>query len=244
MSTNERTQGKSIFLSGASGGIGRATAILLAKQGAKLALMSRSADKLAGVADEIVALGGARPIVIAGDVRREADCSAAIEQAISGLGTIDVLINNAGIGIPTDLSTVATADLLNMMETNVNGVVYLTRPALKHMRERKSGHVVMISSRAGLESNPTAPLYCASKFALEGFTEGLRKQADTWRASEGVNIRVSNVRPGNVDSGYWGTRQVTREKFMTCDEVASALAWVIDAPASMNVVELSLESRR
>ncbi len=244
MSTNEQSSGKAIFLTGASGGIGRATAILLAKQGAKLALMARSAEKLASVAAEIVAAGGAQPVTIAGDVRKEQDCTAAIETAISKHGAIDVLINNAGIGIPTDLSTVNTADLLNMMETNVNGVVYLTRAALKHMRARKLGHVVMISSRAGIESNPTAPLYCASKFALEGYTEGLRKQADAWKASEGVHIRVSNVRPGNVDSGYWGSRQVAREKFMTCDEVASALAWVIDAPATMNVVDLSLEARR
>ena len=168
----------------------------------------------------------------------------AVEQTVEHFGSIDALVNNAGLGLPSDLSKVVTADYLQMMETNVHGVVYLTRAALVRMRQAKRGHVVMISSRAGIEANATAPLYCTSKFALEGYTEGLRKQADTWRASEGVNIRVTNFKPGNVDSAYWGERTVPREKFMTTAEVAEGVCWVLGAPESMNVVELQVESRR
>jgi NADP-dependent 3-hydroxy acid dehydrogenase YdfG len=206
--------------------------------------MARSADKLAAVAADVVGAGGEAPVVIVGDVRLEQDCDRAVAETVAKLGSIDAVINNAGLGLPGDLSKASTADYLQMMETNVHGVVYLTRAALVQMRQAKRGHVIMISSRAGIEANPTAPLYCTSKFALEGYTEGLRKQADTWRASEGVNIRVTNLKPGNVDSGYWGTRAVPREKFMTTDEIAEAIWWVLSAPETMNVVELQVESRR
>ena len=236
--------GKTILLTGASSGIGRATAVRLSQGGARLALMARSEEKLVAVAAEVVAAGGASPAVIVGDVRDEQACDRAVGATVKALGSIDAVINNAGLGLPGDLSKASTADYLQMMETNVHGVVYLTRAALVQMRQAKRGHVVMISSRAGIEANPTAPLYCTSKFALEGYTEGLRKQADTWRAGEGVNIRVTNLKPGNVDSGYWGTRTVPREKFMTTDEIAEAIYWVLSAPETMNVVELQVESRR
>lgn len=236
--------GRTVLLTGASGGIGRAAALQLAGGGAKLALMARSAEKLAEVVADVRRAGGANPHVIVGDVRDEKACDHAVASTIDALGSIDALVNNAGLGLPSDLSKASTADYLQMMETNVHGVVYLTRAALVQMRQQKSGHVVMISSRAGIEANATAPLYCTSKFALEGYTEGLRKQADTWRASEGVNIRVTNLKPGNVDSGYWGSRAVPREKFMTTEEVAATIVWVLGAPSTMNVVELQVESRR
>jgi NADP-dependent 3-hydroxy acid dehydrogenase YdfG len=101
----------------------------------------------------------------------------------------------------------------------------------------------MISSPAGIKSNPTAPLYCTSKFALEGYTDGLRQQTDSWK-KEGINIRITNIKPGSVDSGYWGKRDVPRPKFMTCEEMASALFWAVATKNTMNIYDIRMESRR
>jgi short-subunit dehydrogenase len=92
----------------------------------------------------------------------------------------------------------------------------LTRETLKAMKQARTGHIVNVSSPAGITANPVAPLYCTSKFALEGYTEGLRKQLDLWKKNEGSESRISNLKPGTVNSGYWGDRDVPRDTFMTC----------------------------
>jgi NADP-dependent 3-hydroxy acid dehydrogenase YdfG len=237
--------GKVIVITGASNGIGQATAKLLGKHGAKLALAARRLDKLETTADDIVAAGGQTPLCLQLDVQDEDACAAAIQKTVAHFGKIDVLINNAGVGIPTpDLSELETERYLAQMRTNVDGVVFLTREALKTMKQAKTGHIINISSMAGVTANPVAPLYCTSKFALEGYNEGLRKQLDLWKKNEGIEIRVSNVKPGAVDSGYWGDRDVPRGKFMTCDEMAAALFWTVALKPEINITELRLESRR
>ncbi|MFW5922795.1 MAG: SDR family oxidoreductase [Planctomycetota bacterium] len=235
---------KVVFITGASNGIGRATALLLGDFEAKLVLAARSEDKLNAVADEIADTGADRPLVIPLDVTSEKDCVAAIDRTVDEFGRIDVLINNAGVGIPSrDLSEVDSDVLKKQMETNLYGVFYLTREALKPMKKAQKGHVVMVSSTAGVNANPVAPLYCTSKFGLEGYTGGLKQQAEQWR-EDGIDIRISNVKPGSVDSGYWGDRDVPREKFMTCEEMAATLYWVVAAAETMNVAEIRMESMR
>ncbi|MFW6456657.1 MAG: SDR family oxidoreductase [Planctomycetota bacterium] len=241
----ESLDDKVIFLTGASNGIGRATALLFGEYGAQLVLTARSEDKLNDVADRIEDNGKAdRPLVIPTDVTVEEECVAAVERTIEEFGRIDVLINNAGIGIPSrDLSEVDSEVIKQQIETNLYGVFYLTREALKPMKDAQKGHIVMVSSMAGVNSNPVAPLYCSSKFGLEGYTGGLKDQAEQWR-EDGIDIRVSNVKPGPVDSGYWGDRDVPRDKFMTCEEMAATLYWVVAAADTMNVGEIRMESMR
>jgi NADP-dependent 3-hydroxy acid dehydrogenase YdfG len=238
-------ESKVVFISGASNGIGRATALLLASFGAKLALGARRIDKLEELSKEIVASGAEAPLLLELDVQDEKACDAAVAKTLERFGRIDVLLNNAGVGIPTpDISKLDAEAMETQMKTNLFGLAYLTRGALASMRASKSGHIVNISSVAGVVGNPTAPLYCASKFAVEGFTEGLRKQCDAWKKSEGAEIRVTNVKPGSVNSGYWGDRAVPRETFMTCEEMASVLFWTVAAAPSMNIVEIRMETRR
>jgi NADP-dependent 3-hydroxy acid dehydrogenase YdfG len=240
----EDLKGKVIFLTGASNGIGRAAALLFSSFGAKLALAARSVDKLEMLSEEIVASGAEQPLILSLDARSETDCIEAIEKACAEFGKIDVLINNAGVGLPTpDLAEAETDKMTAMIETNYNGVFYLTRQALKHMKAAKKGQIVMVSSSAGIEGNPTAPLYCASKFALEGYTDGLRKQSDAW-TQDGIDIRITNIKPGSVDSGYWGKRDVPRQKFMTCEEMASVFFWAVAAKSTMNVYDIRMESRK
>ena len=108
------------------------------------------------------------------------------------------------------------------------------------MKSNNRGHIINISSPAGIQSNPVAPIYCTSKFALEGYTEGLRMQIK----EEKKNIRVANVRPGGVDTNYWGVRDIPRDKFMTSEEMALVLKFVIDFPEKSNVVDITMESVR
>lgn len=230
----ELIDGKIIFLTGASSGIGRATAMLLGRAGAKLALMARREDRLQKLAQEIERAGGAKPLLLPGDVRSESECNAAIQSCLERYGRIDTLINNAGVGMPTDLSNVSTETYKAMMETNMDGVFYLTRAVLPVLKKQKSGDIVMVSSGAGGQANPVAPLYCTSKFALEGFTSGLRQQVAQWR-NDGIWIRVMNVWPGGVDTEYWGERDVPRETFMTCEEMASILLQVVSTKSTVEV---------
>jgi len=129
------------------------------------------------------------------------------------------------------------------MDTNVTGVFFLTRAVLPILIAQKRGHVVMVSSPAGGRANPVAPLYCTSKFALEGYTDGLRQQVDGLH-DQGVHIRVSNVWPGGVDSEYWGDRDVPRATFMTCEEMACVLLWVVAARGTMNVNDVRVRQFR
>jgi NADP-dependent 3-hydroxy acid dehydrogenase YdfG len=237
----ESIEGKVIFITGASNGIGRATALLLAGLGAKLIVAARREEKLRELAAEI---DSNDVFCLKLDVQDENACNTAVEKAIEHFGRIDVLVNNAGLGIPTpDLSETDTADYQAMMKTNVDGIFFLTRAVLQKMKQAGQGHVVNVSSTAGVAANPVAPLYCTSKFALEGYNEGLHKQAANWR-KEGINIRVSNVKPGSVDSGYWGDRDVPRHKFMSCEEMAAVLFWTIAAQKTMNITEIRMETVR
>ncbi len=233
-----------VLLTGASNGIGRAAASLMARAGARLALTARRAPALQTLAGEIETETGQRPLTLDFDIADEQACRAAVNTTLAQYGRVDILINNAGVGIPTpDLSTADTSVWKQQMATNVDGVFYLTREVLKAMKKQRNGHVIMVSSTAGIVGNPVAPLYCTSKFALEGYTQGLHKQAAAWR-EQGVHIRVSNIKPGSVDSGYWGDRDVPREKFMTCDEMAATYLWVAATPPDINVTELRMETCR
>ena len=153
---------------------------------------------------------------------------------------IDVLVNNAGVGFPTRLDEIKEKEYDDIMDTNVKGLVFLTREILKQMKKNDSGHIINVSSPAGVQANPVAPIYCASKFALEGYTQGLRMQVK----EEKKNIRVSLVRPGGVDTNYWGKREAPREKFMTPQEMALVLKFIIDYPEQSNVFDITMESAR
>jgi len=236
-------EGKTVLLTGASSGMGRATALLLAKTGARLALLARRRERLESLAAEIKQSGSDRHLLLTGDVRKEEDCIAAVEACRSRFSRIDVLINNAGVGYPSDLATVSTDLYKSTMETNVDGVFFMTRAVLPIMKEQKRGDIVMISSPAGLTANPVAPLYCTSKFALEGYTEGLRLQLNQLHG-QGIHIRVIDILPGATNTEYWGEREVPRESFLTGEEMAMVIVRSVATRSSVLVKKLQVEQFR
>jgi NADP-dependent 3-hydroxy acid dehydrogenase YdfG len=223
---------KTIFITGASGGIGKATALELLEQGAKVFDFSRTHQ----LADEI---SHENLRSFRGDVSQEADVLAGFAACIEAFGTVDVLINNAGIGLlSTDLSTTDLDTYEQMMNTNVRGVFLCNREALKAMKPKKQGHIVTVISMAGYRTNPNAPIYCASKFGARGLSSGLADQV----LKEG--IKVTDVNPGPTDSNYWGDRKVAREKFLTVADVARVIVFVLNQPDYVVIREINFDNMK
>lgn len=222
--------GRIIFITGAASGIGRATAKQLLEQGASVFDFSLK-DKLA---DE---LPDAAVASFNGDVGNESDVQAAFQQCVDRFGTVDVLINNAGLGIPTpDLAETDLATYERMINTNMRGVFLCNREALRLMKPKRSGHILTLVSMAGQRTNPGAPIYCASKFGARGLSSGLADQVLK------LGIKVTEVNPGPVDSNYWGDRQVAREKFLKVDDVARVIAFVLAQPDYVVIREINFDN--
>lgn len=225
-------KGKVCFITGGSNGIGLAVSESLLMQGANIFDMSRNSklqDKTN--AGSVFSMNG--------DVGEENDVVKAFKKCIEVFGTIDILINNAGIGIPTiDLSNTDLETYERMVNTNMRGVFLCHREALKIMKPKKKGHIVNIISMAGQRTNPNAPVYCASKFGARGLSNGLADQV----LKEG--IKVTDVNPGPVDSGYWGDRTVPREKFLSVDHVARVITFVLDQPEDVVIREINFDNMK
>lgn len=225
--------GKTAFITGAGSGIGRATARVLAEAGANVYSLGLKVDELESLAAEL----GGKFAFTAGNVADEALVRAAFAECTAKFGTVDFLVNNAGVGIPTpDLSEAELSVFRTMFDVNVTGVFLCTREALKLMKPKKSGHIVTLISMAGQRTNPGAPLYCASKFAARGFSGGLAEQAIAH------HIKVTDVNPGPVDSAYWGDRKVPREKFLKPEDVANVIRFVLDQPEYMMIREINFDN--
>lgn len=223
---------KTIFLTGASSGIGRATALSLLDLGANVFDFSRSRQ----LADEVTHdnLRSFR-----GDVSVEADVQNGFAACLEAFGTVDILLNNAGVGaLSPDLSTIDIDTFEEMVNVNMRGVFLCNREALKVMKPRGEGHIVTVISMAGQRTNPNAPLYCASKFGARGLSSGLADQAIK------LGVRVTDINPGPTDSDYWGDRQVPREKFLKVDDVARVIVFVLEQPKEVLIREINFDSMK
>ncbi len=228
----ENLKDKVCFITGGSSGIGEAVSKSLLEQGAKVFEMSRSRKLTDNVQHENL-------ISFQGDVSKEEDVVSAFQQCVETFGKVDILINNAGVGALTpDLSEVDLATFEKMVDTNIKGVFLCNREALKLMKPRKSGHILTVISMAGQRTNPNAPLYCASKFGARGLNSGLADQV----IKEG--IKVTDINPGPVDTGYWGDRPVPREKFLQPQDVARAMLFVLQSPDYMLIREINFDSMK
>jgi NAD(P)-dependent dehydrogenase (short-subunit alcohol dehydrogenase family) len=177
-----------IAITGASSGIGRATALACARAGMPVALAARRADKLGGVAEEIAALGG-RSIVVACDVTRTDDCQRLVDETLSRFGSIYAIFANAGYGLEKAVHDTSDAELRAIFETNFFGTLNTIRPALIPMRRARSGHILICSSVVGKFSAPYFGAYCATKGAQSDIGRSMRLEL----APEG--IQVSTVHP-------------------------------------------------
>lgn len=223
---------KVCLITGGAGGIGKAISRDLLEKGVKVFEMSRSKK----LSDEITHQNLQS---FQGDVSQEKDVMQAFSQCIEAFGTVDVLINNAGVGMATpnlaetDLETYDT-----MVNTNMRGVFLCNREALKVMKPKKSGHIITVVSMAGQRTNPNAPLYCASKFGARGLSSGLADQV----LKEG--IKVTDINPGPVDSNYWGDRKVPREKFLQVEDVARVVVFILSQPDYMLIREINFDNMK
>lgn len=225
-------ENKVVFITGASSGIGRATALLLLEKGAKVFDFSITKTLSEEVTHENLRS-------FKGDVTSESSVIAGFADCLEAFGTVDVLLNNAGLGLVTaDLSTTELDTFDIMMNVNVKGVFLCNREALKIMKPKGAGHILTLISMAGQRTNPTAPIYCASKFGARGLSSGLADQALK------AGIKVTDINPGPVDSNYWGDRQVAREKFLKVEDVARVIVFTIDQPDYMVVREINFDNMK
>ncbi|WP_373551895.1 SDR family oxidoreductase [Haliscomenobacter sp.] len=223
---------KVVFITGASGGIGKATAMMLLDAGAKVFDFSRTNQLSDEVAHENLRS-------FRGDVSIEADVKAGFAACLEAFGTVDVLLNNAGLGLlSTDLAETELDTFEQMMNVNVRGVFLCNREALKIMKPHKAGHILTVISMAGQRTNPNAPVYCASKFGARGLSSGLADQALK------LGIKVTDINPGPTDSNYWGDRQVPREKFLKVEDVARVILFVLDQPEYVLIREINFDNMK
>jgi ribitol 2-dehydrogenase len=230
-----RLAGKTALVTGASSGIGRATARALAAEGARVALSARSTGKLRALADEL----GNAALVIAADLRSPPEVEHMIAEAIAGLGHLDIFFANAGIYVTGDVADQDADSWDEMLAVNVNAVFRGVRAVLPHMRARKSGDIIVTSSIAGHEALPMEPIYSASKHAINAFVYGLRRQLIP------DNIRVGAVAPGTVVNELWGiteeseiARQVAERTGIRSEDVADAVLYMVTRPPHVTIRDL------
>ena len=238
-----RIKGKLILITGASSGIGEACARRFAAEGADLVLWARRADRLERLAAE---LGPAHPVsisVAAIDVRERDAVTRGAEALVQAGRVPDVLINNAGLA--SGMAKIQDGDPEDwdrMIDTNVKGLLNVTRAILPHMVARKQGHIVNLGSTAGHQTYPMGNVYNATKFGVRALTEGMNLDV------AGTPIRVSSVDPGLVETEFSEVRfhgDRTRAKSvyrgftpLGADDVADAIAYVVNLPGHVNILDL------
>jgi 3-oxoacyl-[acyl-carrier protein] reductase len=191
-------KGKSAIVTGSTKGIGRAIAEALVREGMNVCVSGRDVDEIKRTVDELSDLGDAQVNGAVCDVREEEQVRALFEHAVAELGGVDVLVNNAGVGLFGRVEEMSPADFRAVVETNLFGVFYCCREAIPQMKRRGGGYIINVSSLAGANPHPEMSAYNASKFGLNGFSEALMQEVRQDR------IKVSYVMPGSVNTAFGG----------------------------------------
>ncbi len=240
-----RLHGVTAFVTGASSGIGRSVARALAVEGARLILAARRRDRVAALAEELRAAHQVDLLTRTLDVRRQEDVEAMVASLPPEWAGIDILVNNAGLsrGLAR-LHEGLLSDWEEMLDTNVKGLLYVSRAVIPGMVERNRGHIVNIGSIAGREVYPGGNVYCASKFAERAISKGMLIDLN------GTAIRVTTVDPGMVETEFsivrfHGDEDRARKVYqgltpLSPDDVADAVVYVVTRPAHVNVAEMVL----
>ncbi|MDD5680930.1 MAG: SDR family NAD(P)-dependent oxidoreductase [Candidatus Omnitrophica bacterium] len=186
---------KVVIITGASDGIGRKTALLLAKKGAIVVLVARRKEFLARVLAKLTG-GPGKHLSVTADISSEGDVKRVVEEVIKKYGKIDVLVNNAAISYVGRVKDMDMKKAENVININLLGTIRITRDVLSHMIRQKSGHIINISSILGKGAAPYRSLYCASKYGMEGFMESLRLEVGKY----GINVSI--IRPPSVRTNF------------------------------------------
>ncbi|MCL4264848.1 MAG: SDR family NAD(P)-dependent oxidoreductase [Anaerolineae bacterium] len=217
---------KVILITGASAGIGRATAVALAQSEANVVLIARRQERLDMLVDELAAYPGQR-LALAGDVGDEAFAQMAVAQTLTTFGRLDVLINNAGLGHRSHLTDMPATDMRRLWDTNVMGLLHFTQAAIPTMKQQGGGHIINISSIISQRPLPHMGLYCASKTAVNFISRALRMELRPY------HIRVTVVYPGRTQSEFGNAllgekgANPTRLARVSADRVAHAIVKAI-----------------
>ncbi len=232
-------QNKVVIITGASSGLGAATAHRLAKMGAKLMLAARREDRLNDLVTKIEQSGGTAQYQVT-DVTERNQVEALAKATHEAYGRIDVLVNNAGLMPLSPLDETKVDEWDKMIDVNLKGVLYNIAAVLPIMRQQQSGHIINISSVAGHHVFPAGAVYCATKFAVKAISEGIRLESDG-------HIRSTNISPGAVDTEL--TNTISHEEMaqgvnqlysvaIDADAIARAIAFAIEQPDDVDINEM------
>lgn len=234
--------GKIALITGASSGIGEATAVALAEQGAAVAIAARRLDRLEAL-KQTLEQDGATVLTLELDVTDEAACAAAVDRTVAELGGLDIVVNNAGVMLLGPIEGADTEDWRRMIDTNVYGLMYLTHAAVPYLLTRGGGDIVQVSSVAGRVARAGSGVYNASKFAVNAFSESLRQELTT------RGVRVTMVEPGAVatelqshithaDTKAGIERWIAGMRPLQADDIARAVVYAVTQPSHVSVNEL------
>jgi len=239
-------EGKVVVITGASSGLGEATARLLSAQGACVALGARRLDRIQRLASELSA-NGAKVIAAATDVTQSDEVKKLVDAAVKAFGRIDVMINNAGLMPNSPLERLKIDDWNRMIDVNIKGVLYGIAAALPHMKRQKTGHIINVSSVAGHKVRPGNAVYAATKHAVRVLSEGLRMEVKPY------NIRTTVISPGAVATEL--PNSVTEpdvaesvhkiyEVAIPAESFARAVAFALSQPDDVDVNEILFRPTR
>ena len=227
--------GKVMIVTGASSGIGRATARRFAAEGAKLVLVARSAEKLEALAKEL----GGDAIAVPADLTKAADVEAMVAKAEAHFGRIDILFANAGSYVTGDVATGDPDEWDRVIGVNVNGVFRTVRAVLPGMIARRSGDIVVTSSISGHQAIHWEPVYSATKHAVQSFVHGVRRQLGPH------NVRIGALSPGIVLNELWGItdpaeieRRAEAHEGLRSEDIADALVFMVTRPPNATIRDL------
>jgi NADP-dependent 3-hydroxy acid dehydrogenase YdfG len=234
-------ENKVVVITGASSGLGAATARHLAAQGAIVALGARRADRIEAMAEELTA-AGRRARAVPTDVTDRDQVRHLVDTAVEEFGRVDVMLNNAGLMPLAPLERLKLDEWDRMIDVNIKGVLYGIAAALPHMQEQRSGHIINVSSVYGHVVDPGATVYCATKFAVRALSEGLRREVKPY------NIRTTVISPGAVSTElleHIGEKDIQAEtkEFVSkiavgADTFARMVAFAVNEPDDVDVNEI------
>ena len=233
---------KVAIITGASSGIGFATALALSNAGAKVAIGARRTEKLADLESKIKENNGevySQKL----DVTKKDECKSFVDNVLEKWGSVDILVNNAGLMPLSFVKSLKIDEWDQMIDVNIKGVLYCTAAVVSHMLEKQSGHIVNISSVAGRIVFPSGSVYCATKHAITAFSEGLREELSVRK-----NIRVTCIEPGVVSTELTNTitdeslqefvENAKKMQSLQAEDIANAILYAVESPSHVNVNEI------
>lgn len=245
--TDNNIAGKVVVITGASSGLGEATARLLSAQGASVVLGARRIDRLQSLAKELNKNGG-KAIAVTTDVTNRDQVRALVDTAVQTYGRIDVILNNAGLMPQAPLEKLKVDEWDQMIDVNIKGVLYGIAAALPYMKEQKSGHIINVSSVAGHKIRPGSVVYAATKHAVRALSEGLRMEVKPY------NIRTTIISPGAVASELPNTitdpetaeriHKFYEETAIPADSFARTVAFAMSQPEDVDINEILFRPTR